>query len=57
MTRSFVHLLAATAAALAASCAWAQAPVKVGIVTFLSGPRRVRSGSRRGMRPRSWRRR
>jgi branched-chain amino acid transport system substrate-binding protein len=38
MTRSFVHLLAATAAALAASCAWAQAPIKIGIVTFLSGP-------------------
>jgi branched-chain amino acid transport system substrate-binding protein len=38
MTRSFVHLLAAAVAALAGTCAWAQAPVKVGIVTFLSGP-------------------
>ena len=38
MKRSFVRLLAAAAAAFAATCAWAQAPVKVGIVTFLSGP-------------------
>ena len=38
MTRSFVHLAAAAAAAFAASCALAQDPVKVGIVTFLSGP-------------------
>jgi branched-chain amino acid transport system substrate-binding protein len=38
MRRSFVHLLAAAAAAFAATGAWAQAPVKIGIVTFLSGP-------------------
>ena len=29
MMRSFVHLLAAAAAAFAASCAWAQAQVKI----------------------------
>jgi len=38
MKRSFLQLLCAAAAALAAAGAWAQAPVKVGIVTFLSGP-------------------
>ena len=38
MRRSFVHLLAVAAAAFAATSAWAQAPVKIGIVTFLSGP-------------------